>query len=131
MNARDREDLNMLVDEYKRLGIVKETNSSYASPTFIVRKADSTPRMMVDYRRLNEKTKVVQFPIPNFDDLLEQLNGAKYFITLDVASVYLRIPLSEEAKEKTAFITETQTGEFARAMFGLINAPRYFAKTNE
>ena len=41
---------------------------------------------------------------------------------------YLQLPLSEQARPKTAFITETQTGEFTRAMFGLANAPRYFAK---
>ena len=84
--------------------------------------------MVVDYRRLNKLTKVVQFPIPNFDDLLEKLNDAEFFIVLDLASGYLHIPLEESAKEKTAFMTETQTGEFERAMFGLINAQRYFAK---
>ena len=60
--------------------------------------------------------------------MLERLNGARYFITLDLASSYLQMPLSDEAKEKTAFITETQTGQFECAMFGLANAPRYFAK---
>ena len=59
---------------------------------------------------------------------MEKLNGARYFITLDLASGYLQMPLCEAAKEKTAFITETQTGQFERAMFGLANASRYFAK---
>ena len=84
--------------------------------------------MVVDYRRLNKITKPLQYPIPNFDDLFERLNGAKYFVTLDLASGYLQMPLTDSAKEKTAFITETQTGQFERAMFGLMNAPRYFAK---
>ncbi|XP_043472030.1 uncharacterized protein LOC122504825 [Leptopilina heterotoma] len=45
-----------------------------------------------------------------------------------MASGYLHIPLEENAKEKTAFITETQTGQFERAIFGLKNAPIHFAK---
>lgn len=66
--------------------------------------------------------------IPNFDDLLEGLNEANIFITLDLACRYLQIPLDEESKPYTAFTTENQTGQFGRAMFGLGNAPRYFAK---
>ena len=128
LNARDRSDLDDIIEEYRKAGIITETTSSYASSAFIVRKRDGTGRMIVDFRRLNKITKTVPYPIPNFDDLLEKLNGAKYFITLDLACGYLQMPLSENAKEKTAFITETQTRQFERAMFGLANAPRYFAK---
>lgn len=128
LNAKDREDLDQIITDYKRKGIITDTTAEFASPVFLVRKKDGTPRMVCDYRRLNKITKQVSFPIPNFDDLLEKLNDAKFFITLDLASGYLQVPLSESAKEKTAFITETQTGKFERAMFGLINAPKVFAK---
>uniref|UniRef100_A0ABD2W8I8 RNA-directed DNA polymerase n=1 Tax=Trichogramma kaykai TaxID=54128 RepID=A0ABD2W8I8_9HYME len=128
LNATDRADLEKCIEDYKKIGIVTETESKYASPAFIVRKKDGTPRMVVDYRRLNKVTKILPYPIPNFDDMIEKLNGAKFFITLDLAWGYLQVPLTERAKEKTAFITETQTGQFERAMFGLANAPRYFAK---
>ena len=67
--------------------------------------------MVMDYRKLNAITKPVNFPIPNFDDMLENLNGAKYFITLDLAWRYLQVPLAEDSKDCTAFITETQTGK--------------------
>lgn len=40
----------------------------------------------------------------------------------------MQIPLTENAKRKTAFITPDGTGQFERAMFGLMNAPFYFAK---
>ena len=84
--------------------------------------------MIIDYRRLNKITKKINYPIPNFDDLLEKLSGATVFITLDLANGYLQVPLAENAKEKRAFITETQTSEFTRAMLGLVNAPKVFAK---
>lgn len=41
---------------------------------------------------------------------------------------YLQIILTENAKEKTAFITQDETGQFERAIFGLMNVPFYFAK---
>ena len=83
----------------KQAGIVTETESAFASPAFLVRRNDSTPRMVVDYRRMNKVTKPLQYPIPNFDEF-------------DLASGYLQMPLTDSAKEKTAFITETQTGQF-------------------
>lgn len=36
--------------------------------------------------------------------------------------------LEKEVKMKTAFIRETETGQFERGMFGLVNAPMYLAK---
>lgn len=128
LNMKDRADLNEIIDQYREAGIVTETQSEFASPAFVVRKSDGSARMVVDYRRLNKITKTINYPIPDFDSLLERLSGAKLFITLDLAQGYLQIPLTESAKEKTAFITEDQTGQFERAMFGLANAPKVFAK---
>lgn len=84
--------------------------------------------MVIDFRRFNALTVPYNFPIPNFEELLENLNGATVFITLDLALGYLQMPLEETYKDKTAFTTESQTGEFQRAMFGLANALMYFAK---
>lgn len=84
--------------------------------------------MVVDFRRLNKVTQPINRPISNFDDMLENLNCAKYFITLDLPCGYLQVPLMERAKEKTAFVTELQSGQFERTMFGLVNASKYFAE---
>lgn len=52
-----------------------------------------------------------------------------YTITaLDLLNVYLQIPLKKETREKTAFITPDETGEFNRMIFGLTNVPFYFQK---
>jgi hypothetical protein len=45
-----------------------------------------------------------------------------------LASGYLQVPLSEQAKEKTAFITPSETGQFERMVFGLLNAPYEFSR---
>lgn len=56
------------------------------------------------------------------------LHGATLFTTLDLASGYLQVPLTEAAKEKTAFITPNESGQFERMVFGLINAPYEFSR---
>lgn len=124
----EREKIREIVGEWKEAGIVTETNSPYASPVLLVKKKTGEHRLVVDYRRLNCQTERINFPIPNFDEISEVLVGAKLFVTLDLAHGYLQIPLAEKAQHKTAFITPDETGQFTRAMFGLMNAPFYFAK---
>ena len=128
LNPKDREDLNEIIDEYKRVGIVTETDSPYTSPAFLTRKKGGDGRMVVDYRVLNEMTERCAFPMPNFDDAMGFMRDAKLFITLDLASGFHQIPLKEESKKFTAFITEDHTGQFERTNFGLANAPFFFAK---
>lgn len=70
----------------------------------------------------------MNFPLPNIDDNIDVLCGSQIFPVLDLASGYMQIPLTENAKEKTMFITQDETDQSERAIFGLINAPFYFAK---
>ena len=124
----ERLNLEELVKSYKSVGLATETDSPYASPCFLVKKSDGSHRLVVHYRRLNKNTVRLNFPIPNLGDEIESLNGAVLFTTLDLAHGYMQIPLTENAKQKTSFITQDETGQFERAMFGLINAPFYFNK---
>jgi len=82
---------------------------------------------VVDYRKLNAQTVRKVFPTQNLDEHLETLHGATLFTTLDLASGYLQVPLIETSKEKTAFITPSESGQFERMVFGLINAPYEFS----
>jgi len=127
-SATERETISRIVKEWKDVGIVTETNSPYASPVLLVTKKDGDARLVVDYRKLNSQTVCKVFPTPNLDDHLESLHGAKVFTTLDLASGYLQVPLTESAKEKTAFVTPNESGQFERMVFGLINAPYEFSR---
>ncbi|GFS65102.1 transposon Tf2-9 polyprotein [Trichonephila clavipes] len=44
-------------------------------------------------------------PLPRIDSLLDKLNNAKFFSTIDLASGYWHIPLHDKDKEKLAFVT--------------------------
>ena len=91
------------------------------------KKADSQGkvkwRMVIDYRALNEKTISDAYPLPNITDILDQLGGAKYFSTLDLASGFHQIPMDPEPKPKTAFSTSFGHYEYKIMSFGLKNAP--------
>ena len=42
--------------------------------------------MVLDYRALNEKTISDAYPLPLITEILDQLGGAIYFSTFDLAS---------------------------------------------
>ena len=77
---------------------------------------------------MNARTKKDAFPLPRIDDSLNSLSGQAWFSTLDLASGYWQVRLSEDAKPKTAFATHSGLFQFAVMPFGLCNAPATFER---
>ena len=80
-------------------------------------------RFCVDYQRLNDATVKDAYPLPKIDDTLDILAAKQWFSTLDLASGYWQVSLSQEARVKTAFATHSGLFQFKVMPFGLCNAP--------
>ncbi len=114
--------------EMQGSGVISPSASPWASPVVLVRKKDGTLRFCIDYRELNSVTKTDTFPLPRNDDMLDQLNKAKFFSTLDLASGYWQVQVHPQSKEKTAFVTHRGLYQFNVMPFGLKNAPGVFQR---
>ena len=95
----------------------------------MVRKKDGSFRFVVDYKRLNTITSKDSSPLPNMEDTIQKLGGGyRYFSKLDLKSGFYQIPINDNDKEKTAFITPFGLYQFNVLPMGLRNSPPTFQR---
>ena len=92
-------------------GVVERSSSPWAAQVVMVPKRDGSKRFCVDFRAVNAKTKRDLYPLPRIDEILEKVahasksSGAKFMSSLDLKNGFWHVPIREQDREKTAFVT--------------------------
>jgi len=110
-------------------GIIESADDTdFHSQVIVVKKADGTFRLCVDYRNLNQITRGLHWPLPLIDHLLHSLGGRHLFSKLDLTQGFHQCELTPEASRLSAFRTPRGIYRFKRVPFGLKGAPSFFQR---
>ena len=110
------------------LDVIEQSNGPFASPIVLIRKKDGSVRFCIDMRQLNKRTVFDAEPMPNIEQMFAKLHGCKYFSKLDLSKGYWQVPLTDQAKDLTGFVTSNGHFRFKVMPFGLVNAPATFCR---
>ncbi|SJL11766.1 uncharacterized protein ARMOST_15175 [Armillaria ostoyae] len=110
LNRNEQEQLDKFLDKNLESGRITESKSPFASPFFF----------------LNEMTIKNRYPLPLISELIDKLQGAKYFTKLDVCWGYNNVRIKEGDEHKAAFRTNQGLFEPTVMFFGLTNSPATF-----
>ncbi len=112
-------------------GVIRESESPFASPIVVVKKKNNDVRLCIDFRKLNSQTIKDAYALPNLEEAFSVLSGSKWFSVLDLKSGFYQIEMEEADKQKTAFVCPLGFYEFNQMPQGVTIAPSSFQRLME
>ena len=116
------------MEKLVKAGNLKPGHGPWASPVAVVRHPSGKLRMVCDYRRINQLSKLDAHPLPDIEVILQQLGKTKFFSCADLCSGYHQVGLDERAQELSAIATHLGLHEWTVTPFGLGGAPSHFSR---
>ena len=107
--------------------VIHPSKSPWGAPAFIIMK-DGKPRMVIDFRKMNELVVPDEFPLPRQEDIFTTLNGCQWLSTFDALYGFHQIDLHKDSQELTVFRTHRGLWEFSRLPLGYRNGPAVFQR---
>ena len=109
-------------------GLATPSNSPWAAPCLLVPKEGGGMRLCTDYRKLNQITVADPYPVPRIDDLIDTVSDASFLTKIDLLKGFYQVPLTEQAKEASAFITPDGLFQYNVMPFGMRNSGSTFQR---
>ena len=128
VNPEKRRVLQQEVEYMLENDLIERSHSAWSSPCILVPKADKTLKFCTDYRRVNALTKPDSYPLPRIEDCIDRIGHSRYFSKFDMLKGYWQVPLSEQAKEISAFATPDGLFQYRVMLFCIRNAPATFQR---
>ena len=82
--------------------------------------------MCPDYRKVNYVTKTDSFPVPRMDVCIDNIGQANNVTKFDLLKGFWQIPLTDRAKEISAFVTPDGLFQYKVMPFGMKNSHQLF-----
>ena len=124
-----REEVKAHLADLEEKGIIERVDASpWISPLVVTRRRTGGIRVCLDLKQVNRAVIPSKYPIPDMSDMLDKLKGAVVFSSLDMKSAFNQLPLHEESRNLTAFMTPDGLWRYTRCCFGLSSIPAAFQK---
>ena len=121
------DEVKVHIQEMLDVGAIRPSNSPWASAVVLVQKKDGKLWFCINQWNLNAGTIKDTYSVPRIDEMLDCLNGAEWFSSLDLKLGYWQVEMKEESKALTAFTIGPLGFYKCKCMpFGLRNAPATF-----
>jgi hypothetical protein len=117
---------DMFIDKHVATGRIHPSISLMALPFFFIKKKDGTLQPVQDYRKLNDMTIKNRYSLSLIQEMINKLQHAHYFTTLDMRWGYNNVHIKERDKWKAAFVTNRGLYKPLVMFFGLTNLPATF-----
>jgi len=109
------------IEDMVAMGIIERSEAPYASPLVLVKKPDGSYRVCVIFKDLNKITVFDPEPMMSPNDIFPKLPGNQFYSTFDFCKEYWAIPMAEESKDFTTFVTSKGLMRFKAMPFGMVN----------
>ena len=86
-------------------------------------------RLCIDYIMFNAVTVGMEYAMPLVEDLLTELEGYKWFCSVNADSGFWSIMMTERARHISAFVCSLRHFKWLRMPFGLKNSPMIYQRT--
>ena len=119
------------IDKMITQGVISPVTvpTAWCSGIVPVPKSNGNIRICVDLTQLNKGVERELHPMSSVDESLAKLGKSKIFTKLDANSGFWQLPLDDDSKLLTTFITPFGRYCFNRLPFGISSAPEIFQRT--
>ena len=127
-----REEVKRHLQELEEQQIIERIDGSpWISPIVVSRRRSGQIRLCVDLRVVNHAVSTSGYPLPDMQEMLDQLVGATIFSTMDMKSAYHQLTLHEDSRNLTAFVTHEGVFRYRGCCYGMRSLPSCFQKLME